>query len=137
MSVDFKTQSLYIGFQKQPNSVVYFPLQMQWPSSMSKNHNTELLNYDAGFMRRHLAGCLEDQMMRHFPATKRSVRRLTKKTETMGIYCVCRMPEEGGERMIRCDTCKEWYHDNCVFIPKEAWKNEENIWNCSDCSNKL
>ena len=55
----------------------------------------EMFNYDVGLMRRHLAGCLEDQMIRHFPAKKRSIRKLTKKTETMGIYCVCRMPEEG------------------------------------------
>ena len=128
---------MYIRFQKQPNSTDCGSFSIANAMAIINEQEPELLNYDVGFMRRHLAGCLEDQMMRHFPATKRSVRRLTKKTETMGIYCVCRMPEEGGERMIRCDTCKEWYHDNCVFIPKEAWKNKEYIWNCSDCSNKL
>ena len=97
----------------------------------------ELLNYDVDMMRRHLAGCLEDEMISHFPAKKRSIRKMTRKTETMGIYCVCRMPEEGGKRMICCDTCKEWYHENCVFIPKEAWENDDYVWNCSDCSTQV
>ena len=40
-------------------------------------------------------------------------------------YCRCRMPEEGGEKMISCDTCQQWFHDKCVVIPPQTWTNEE------------
>lgn len=39
----------------------------------------EMLFYDTQLMRKHLAGCLEDKMMRHFFAKKRSISKLTKK----------------------------------------------------------
>ena len=82
----------------------------------------ESLYYDVGFMRKHLAGCLEDKMMRHFNSRERNVRLLTKKVEKNQVYCMCRMPEEEGncKRMICCDNCKEWYDDECIEIPSEA-----------------
>ena len=102
--------------------------------SIINEQEPEMLNYDVSAMRRHLAGCLEDQMMRHFPAKRRSIQKMLKKTEMMSVYCVCRMPEVQGERMIYCDSCEELYHDKCVCIPQEAWTNEDFVWNCSHCT---
>ena len=93
----------------------------------------ECLLYDTQFMRRHLAGCFEDDMMRHFPATKRSIRKKTR-CEVMPVFCICRMPEEHGEKMISCDRCGEWFHDKCITIPKEAWTNSDYQWHCPDCN---
>ena len=91
---------------------------MQWTTARDTAHETQL-------MRKHLAGCLEDKMMRHFISKKRSIRKLTKKTELLHVYCICRMPEEEGQRMICCNNCKEWYHDGCVEIPSKAWMDED------------
>ena len=126
-----------IVFQKQPNSDDCGLFSIANAMAIINEQEPELLNYDVDMMRRHLAGCLEDEMIKHFPAKKRSIRKMTRKTETMGIYCVCRMPEEAGKRMICCDSCKEWHHENCVFIPKEAWENDDYVWNCSDCSTQV
>ena len=92
----------------------------------------ELLTCDTGrLMRRHLAGCLEDKMFRHFPARKRNIKNRTKKVETMSVHCDCRLPEEG--KMICCDECEEWFHGTCVRIPEEAWDIEQFKWYCSSC----
>lgn len=48
----------------------------------------ECLLYDTQFMRRHLAGCFEDDLMRHFPATKRSIRKMTRRCEVMPVFCI-------------------------------------------------
>ena len=101
--------------------------------AMCNGQRPEMLLYDSQLMRKHLAGCLEDKMMRHFTAKKRSVRKMTKKAELLDVYCKCRMPEEEGQRMISCNICKEWFHDECVKIPSEAWTNKDFIWNCSNC----
>ena len=84
-------------------------------------------------MRRHLAGCLEDGVISHFPAKKRAVRKMTKRTEEMNIYCICRMPEEGGDKMISCDNCQQWFHGQCVTVPPQAWTDKDFVWKCSDC----
>ena len=54
----------------------------------------ESLLYSVGEMRRHFAGCLEDKLIRHFPAKKRNLRKATKRVEVMNVFCTCRMPEE-------------------------------------------
>ena len=33
------------------------------------------------------------------------------------VYCSCRMPEMGREKMAQCAICQEWYHQNCEKIP--------------------
>ena len=93
----------------------------------------ECLSYDYSIMRRHFAGCLEDKLMRHFPANPRNVRKMTRRSEEVAVFCTCRMPEDE-EKMIRCDSCEEWYHERCTpHIPEEVWINKDYQWNCNDC----
>lgn len=66
----------------------------------------EFLNYDIKMMRKHLARCLEDQVFRYFPASRREITQETKKSEVIKIYCTCRLPD-GGERTTACDKCGE------------------------------
>ena len=54
----------------------------------------ECLNYDFSIMRRHFAGCLEDKLIRHFPANPRSVRKMTRRSEEVAVFYTCRMPED-------------------------------------------
>ena len=71
------------------------------------------LNYNTKVMRKDLVGCLEDKVFRHFPASKRGVKQKTKRSEVLKVYCTCHLPE-GGERMIACDNCGEWYRESCL-----------------------
>lgn len=32
------------------------------------------------------------------------------------VYCVCRRPDHGGELMISCDGCDEWFHFRCMKL---------------------
>ena len=112
--------------------VVYLPLLTQM--AMCNGQSPEGLNYDTKVMRKHLAGCLEDKVFRHFPASKRSVKQETKRSEVLKVYCTCRLPE-GGERMVACDNCGEWYHESCLnsMIPSEAWTDCSYKWICDFC----
>ena len=115
---------LFFGLQKQPN---------HYDCGLFAIANA-CLNYDTKVMRKHLAGCLEDKVFRHFPASKRSVKQETKRSEVLKVYCTCRLPE-GGERMIACDNCGEWYHESCLksVIPSEAWTACSYKWTCDLC----
>lgn len=32
------------------------------------------------------------------------------------VYCVCRKPDHGGELMVGCDGCEEWFHFKCMKL---------------------
>lgn len=32
------------------------------------------------------------------------------------VYCLCRKPDHGGELMVGCDGCEEWFHFKCMKI---------------------
>ena len=94
----------------------------QWP---------ELLCFDITKMRRHLYNCLEDGLMRHFPASHRQRRHETTRTEMVKVFCKCRLQEE--RKMICCDRCLEWYHSTCVVnVPAIAWRGDT-TWTCTAC----
>ncbi len=91
----------------------------------------EELTFDIPKMRRHLFGCLEDRVIRHFPAISRQRRQDTISTEEVEVYCKCRLQDQGD--MINCEGCKEWFHSTCEDIPAIARK-EECTWMCSACT---
>lgn len=50
--------------------------------------------------------------------------------EVEKVYCICQKPGYG--KMIECDTCKEWFHLDCMGI-KEG--SEPKDWSCPSCLN--
>lgn len=32
------------------------------------------------------------------------------------LYCICRQPDRGGELMISCDGCEDWFHARCMKV---------------------
>ena len=82
-------------------------------------------------MRRHLTDCLEDQQMRHFPASRQQRRQTVRKIEKVQVYCKCRLQEE--VHMIFGDSCDNWYNSTCQDIPEAAWAKHSS-WSCSACN---
>lgn len=48
------------------------------------------------------------------------------------IFCICRKPDLGGQLMIGCDGCDEWYHFKCMKI-NELYKNLISKFYCKFC----
>ena len=40
-------------------------------------------------------------------------------------------PEDG--RMVQCDLCQDWFHDDCVVVPKKSVEKENTKWFCGIC----
>lgn len=38
------------------------------------------------------------------------------------VFCVCRRPDYGGELMVLCDGCEEWFHFKCMKLNKQYSK---------------
>ena len=89
--------------------------------------------FNQASMRQHLLKCFHNQRISPFPL--RSQKRVIKEPtlEKLPIFCICRLPD-CGDMMVQCDKCKEWYHPQCVKIPKKYLKREcqENYY-CRYC----
>ena len=52
--------------------------------------------------------------MTSFP--KVSVPFKKPRVERIKLFCKCRFPDNGKEKMIQCVSCKQWYHQSCKYI---------------------
>ena len=82
-------------------------------------------------MRKHLYDGFKRGKILPFPLLKkRCAGRKVKHTETISVYCLCRMPEAQDQDMVECSNCLEWYHIDCVIepVPTAALDNSNVDW---------
>ena len=88
-------------------------------------------HYEQDTLRPHFLECLKSEQMTPFPSKK--IQPGKPKTEYLYVYCHCRMPNDGEERMAECTVCKEWYHESCENIPQAVFTDSSNDWKCKVC----
>lgn len=54
-----------------------------------------------------------DDIARQYKKFKSSPRYDLNSEE---LFCICRRPDRGGELMISCDGCEEWFHEKCMKL---------------------
>ena len=85
-------------------------------------------SYEVGLMRRHLACCIEDKIMRPFQPRREPPRKCPGK-QAMKVHRTCRLPKQEGDKMICC-TCHQWFQTT-VLVP---FHHKQGQWrNCGDC----
>ena len=138
LSLEYSLCSLFIItmhfllLQKQTNMSDCGVFAIAFAMAICNRQRPELLCFDITKMRRHLYNCLEDGLMRHFPASHRQRRHETTRAEMVKVFCKCRLQEEG-KTVICCDRCLEWYHSTCeVNVPAIAWRGDT-TWTCTAC----
>lgn len=87
--------------------------------------------YEQDKLRPHFIECLKSQQMTPFPS--KNIQPGKPNTEYLYVYCHCRMPDDGKERMAQCTGCKEWYHESCENIPQAVFKDDSHDWKCKVC----
>ena len=90
-------------------------------------------------MRPHLLDCVEKGKMTPFPASVSAVDERTKRKIQVPVWCICRLPDNGEEKMAQCCSCKNWYHKTCQSIPKAVFQSGNALkkWECRECEEKL
>ena len=95
------------------------------------------LHFIQNLMRTHLVTCLEQKDPRPFPLdpSKRQARSpKILDTQTLRIYCVCRLPDNGN-LMVMCIKCHKWFHKSCTDVRDKSASDLKKIdWNCISCS---
>ncbi len=128
--------------------VTYAPVQCQsggsdcglyalaFATSLCAGKDPVMITYIQPQMRSHLVTCLTKAAITSFPqrSSSRRVRIPTTRSELIPVYCVCRLPDDGGV-MIQYTSCEEWFHRGCIQLPAKYVKNKKLAWNCRDCHN--
>ena len=70
--------------------------------------------------------------LRMFPATRQDVQATERSTDFIKLFCSCRMPKMSP--MVECSQCRQWYHTDCVNVPKVALDETDVDWICYNCS---
>ena len=79
-------------------------------------------------MRMHLIKSFESGKMTPFPGRDLlQQQEAILKTVKIRIYCSCRMPQLGMDKMAQCIVCQELYHQQCENIPKEVFVRKNRL----------
>ena len=122
----------YANVQKQPNDCDCGLFAIAFAMAIYNEQTPEEALFLVMRMREHLYDCIENKMMKHFPARKRKCTNKTRKIETLKVFCHCRLPAK--VNMVLCERCQEWFHEKCGIIPDEVWTNDEFKWYYSKCN---
>ncbi len=123
-----------VNIQRQPNSSDCGLFAISSATELVHGKNPILSYWDTSKMRGHLMKCLEQEKIECFPQLKS--RRIPsgnffRRIEKKELFCVCRMPNDKTRSMIQCDSCKQWFHENCMGIDES--KSSEEHWKCHNC----
>jgi len=122
------------NIQRQPNSFDCGVFAIATATELALGRDPRLCYWDTTRMRIHLIQCLEQGKMESFP--QKEHRRIPlsnqyKKTMSIKIFCICRMPNDTSKAMVKCDSCRKWMHKECMGLDQAA--SVEAVWYCSSC----
>ena len=104
---------------------------LAFATSLCTGEDPTKFTYIQHQLRNHLIACLEMQWMTPFPRQVRPQKRKNsvQRVEIVPLFCTCRLP---GGKMVMYDMCGEWFHNNCIDVPKALLKSR-NEWYCDGC----
>ena len=91
--------------------------------------------YNQKEIRHHLTTSLEEGTITRFPrrAESRKTAGIVSSLD-VDLHCTCRMPHEEDVDWAECDTCKNWFHKECMDIPDEVFAKDQDVhWECKSC----
>lgn len=137
-----------IPVQQQSNGVDCGIFSIAYASAILNGRNPSIITFDRSKFRSHLQECYVKSCLTDFPEapSKNQVKFNVHKTISFDIFCTCRMPYFEGDvtnnpqkRMVQCEKCLDWFHQDCENIPDEIFDVfDVSIlpWICHSCSLK-
>ena len=103
-------------------------------TALAQGKHPECYVFSQHKMRAHLRRCLIGGRMEMFPYTEVHMHDAGKvrAVQKVPIYCLCRMPEQPGVKMLACSSCNKCFHSACEALPAAAATHQN--WLCSRCT---
>ena len=122
--------------QQQNNGVDCGVFAIAFATALAHGMDPSKIAFDVSLMRGHLLKCLIAKKMSLFPTTSKRVRVCKSEKTLVPIYCHCRLPHCEDDKMVRCVSCREWFHFKCEKIrPSKNLTNAN--WKCSLCQKSI
>ena len=120
----------HIDVQNQRGTCDCGLFSLAFAACLANGQQPEKQHFDQTKFRKHLYDCLVKGELTLFPIVKERIpKKIIKSTDTI---CKCRMPEHSN--MVQCCQCDEWYHTECVYVPKTALEHSNEPWFCDKCN---
>ena len=87
--------------------------------------------YEQATMRDHFRHCMAAGEMTPFPSGRVVMEKC--RIVEIQLYCSCRLPDNGAERMVQCNRCRTWYHQSCELVDTEVFTRKSQVWYCTIC----
>ena len=104
--------------------------------ALASNQDPTTLRYRQSRMRSHLSEIFRTEIIKPFPVIhgkqRNGIITCLKETNTIALWCVCRLPSYAFNQMIECQKCKQWYHKPCAGIPDT--KKLVPVYHCHVCN---
>lgn len=136
----FQLNHVDVQRQRGPDDCGLFTIANATTLCFGKDPNCE--SYEQSELRGHLAKCFKLQEISMFPMADRP-RRLPRgrilKRKRIDIFCTCRLPwninDSNRGALVKCQTCKQWFHELCMDIDKNIIDYPALKYNCKLCLN--
>ena len=115
-----------IQFQKGSADCGLFAIA--YATDVAFGNDPASFQYEQGALRAHFFDCIRNNKL-----VQKIFTYTRPKTEYINVYCSCRLPDNGEEKMAKCASCSEWYHQICERISSNIFHKKASIWKCSKC----
>ena len=112
-----------MDIEKQSNGSDCGVLAIAYAFDICSGLNPCSVRFDHSKIRPHLTTCLDNCQVSRFPVLGE------RECVPVELHCLCRIPEESGNEMAKCDSCQVWYHRHCMDIPSEEQTGLQR-WEC-------
>ena len=120
--------------QQSPGSNNCGLFAIAFATSLAFGQDPTNVTYNEQSLRTHLLHCIDNNSMTPFPAagSRRPPRKCKQMTVKVEVLCTCRMPFDKKRKMAECESCLNWFHQECEAIPDCVFTGDEE-WVCLKC----
>ncbi|OAF64890.1 hypothetical protein A3Q56_07403, partial [Intoshia linei] len=94
---------------------------------MEKNHNSKVTRSDTKWQRDYIS---------NNPVVEKLDKRFKRCVKFKKTYCYCKRGEVENDFMVECDSCKDWFHGECVKLSKTLADKMKNF-RCKNCEKDI
>lgn len=89
--------------------------------------------YDEIQLIRGVRDRLADKIVTQIPPVRRMEVKDILVERKQKLHCICHSVSHG--KMIQCDHCLTWFHEQCVIVPQQVLRQEALLWFGPCCKN--
>jgi hypothetical protein len=127
---------IWLDVKQQDNSVDCGVYAIAAAVALCSGQAPEKCDWNTTGMRQHLKRCFNDDKITPFPVIGHTRKPASPDTETVHLYCYCRLPvKPNDDSLWECSCCGGRYHKQCIGSKHDLPIDEP--FTCSNCKTQI